>query len=91
MTEIVAALLLITFCLFIWKMVKAIQINVHVQIPTVKVVSTSTFEQPAQPVLQSIEPLYDANGQPLMQDHVRPDVLASFNEYIHGIEEAMNE
>ena len=37
MTEIVAALLLITFCLFIWKMVKSIEINVTVKIPTIKV------------------------------------------------------
>ena len=92
MNEIVAALLLITFCLFTLKMVKSIKIEVTIS-PT-KITFPGVQVKIEQPPVQfvDVEALNAAHlkeeQQTATKDTTKPAV-AAFNDFMFGIEEAM--
>ena len=90
MNEIIAALLLITFCLFIWRFVKSINITVNVSAK----VSLPKVEILPAPI-QLINPengdgvFFSPEGDPLSKEEVI-DPMDRVAEIFHGIREDMD-
>lgn len=95
MNEAIAAAILLISIIFIWKMVKGIEI--HITVGTTKVILPEVQVKIEQPPVQFVDvsALNDAQLKEEMQakgsDKEKPrEAVAAFNDYMLGIEEVMS-